>query len=180
MSCINELLESLAKRLDSDLMEQIVEMLPTINLKMDERSYEILLNMYFTTRSFQDVKALFLQMKAKQVPFTTRSSMVVIKTALKLNNFDEAVQHFRDLKSTWTAQSLSSSPSMAPSHVVSQLVELACKERKLIDFLSELHGTTISEEVVNTMLLECAKQRDLILTSSVEKLAKEQGVRFTV
>merc|ERR1719359_963426 len=179
IASINDLLESLAKRFDSDLMEKVVEMLPSINLNLDERSYELLLGMYFTTRSFQDVKALFLQMKAKQIPFTTRSSMVVIKTALKLNNFDEAVQHFRDLKSTWTAQSLSSTPSMAPSHVVSQLVELACKERQLIDFLPELQGITISEEVLNTMLLECARQRDLTLTSAVEKLAKEQGVRFT-
>ena len=77
-------------------------MLPTVDLKTDERSYEILLNMYFTTRSFQDVKTLVSEMKAKKIPFTTRSSMVVIKTALKSNNFDEAVQHFRDLKATWS------------------------------------------------------------------------------
>jgi len=95
MCCVNELLESLAKRLDSDLMEKIVEMLPTINLKMDERSYEILLNMYFTTRSFEDVKTLASKMKAEKIPFTSRASMTVIKTALKVNNFDEAVQHFR-------------------------------------------------------------------------------------
>ena len=46
MTCINDLLESLSKRLDSDLMEHIVEMLPCTSLKMDERSYEIFLNMY--------------------------------------------------------------------------------------------------------------------------------------
>merc|ERR1719440_1578580 len=116
MSCINDLLESLAKRLDSDLMEKIVEMLPSIGLKMDERSYEVLLNMHFTTRSFQEVKALVSEMKAKKISFTTRASMVVIKTALKSNNFEEAIQHFRDLKTTWSTPSASSSPSMAPSH----------------------------------------------------------------
>merc|ERR1719272_481698 len=149
MTCVNELLESLAKRLDSDLLEKIAEILPSLNLKMDERSYEVFLNMYFTTRSFQEVNTLVSQMKSKQIAFTTRSSMVVIKTALKMNSFDEAVQSFRELKSTWTAQSLSSTPSMAPSHVVSQLVELACKEHKLSEFLPELGGLSISEDVVN-------------------------------
>jgi len=179
MCCIDDLLESLAKRLDSDLMEKVVEMLPTINMKMDERSYEILLNMYFTTRSFQDVKTLASQMKAEKIPFTSRASMAVIKTALKSNNFDEAVQHFRYLKNSWKANGLPSSTSMAPSHVVSQLVELACKEHKLNDFFPELQGITISEEVINTMLLECVRQKDFIMTGSVEKLAREQGTQFT-
>jgi len=179
MTCVNDLLESLAKRLDSDLMEKIAEMLPGINLKMDERSYEVFLNMYFTTRSFQEVKTLVSQMKAKQIPFTTRASMVVIKTALKMNSFDEAAQSFRELKSAWTAQNISSTPSMAPTHVVSQLVELACKEHKLSQFLPELHGLCISEDVVNTMLLECIREKDLILASSVEKLAREQAACLT-
>merc|ERR1719253_1480309 len=179
MSRINDLLESLAKRFDSELIEKIIEVLPSINLKMDAQSYEVLLNMYFTTRSFQDVKTLVSQMKASRIPFTTRSSMVVIKTSLKLSNFEEAVQHFRDFKSTWSTPSFSTTPSTAPSHVVSLLVDLACKERKLGEFLVELRGITLSDEVVNTMLLECVRQKDLILTSSVEKLAREQGVRFT-
>merc|ERR1719272_1389174 len=179
MTCINDLLETLAKRLDSDLMEKIVEMLPSIGLKMDERTYEIFLNMHFTTRSFQEVKTLASQMKTQQIAFTTRSSMVIIKTALKTNNFDEAVQCFRALKGTWTAQSISSTPSMAPSHVISQLVELACKEHKLSEFLPELQGLTMSEEVINTMLMECIREKDISLTSSVEKLAREQGMSFT-
>jgi pentatricopeptide repeat protein len=175
MACVNDLLESLAKRLDSDLMEKVAEMLPSTHLKMDERSYEVFLNMYFTTRSFHEVKSLVSQMKANKIPFTTRSSMVVIKTALKMNSFDDAIQQFRELKSTWTSPSLSTTPSMAPTHVVSQLVELACKEHKLSEFLPELHGLQLSEEVVNTMLLECVRQKDFVLTSSVEKLAREHG-----
>merc|ERR1719498_377495 len=130
MSCINDILESLAKRLDSELIEQIIEMLPSVGLQKDERSYEVLLNMYFTMRSFQDVKALVADMKQKKIAFSIRSSMVVIKTALKLNNLDEAIQHFRELKTVWNGAGTSST-SMAPSHVVSQLVELACREHKL-------------------------------------------------
>jgi pentatricopeptide repeat protein len=116
-------------------------------------------------------------MKAKSVAFTTRSSMVVIKTALKMNNFDGAMQQFRELKSVWT--SASSTPSMAPSNVVSQLVELACKEHKLSEFLAELHGLPLSQDVVNTMLLECVRQKDFTLTTSVEKVAREQGEQLS-
>ena len=32
MACVNDLLESLAKRLDSDLMEKIAGMLPSVDL----------------------------------------------------------------------------------------------------------------------------------------------------
>jgi pentatricopeptide repeat protein len=179
MNYINDLLESLGKRLDSDLMEKIVEMLPSIDLKMDQRSYEIFLNMNFTMRSFQEVKTLVSEMKVNEIPFTTRATILVIKTALKLNNFDEALGHFRDLKTIWTAHSLTSTPSMAPRHIVAQLVELACKEHQLSEFLVELRGVPITEEVVNVMLLECVRQKDLGLTLEVEKLAREQDIPFT-
>jgi pentatricopeptide repeat protein len=179
MNCINDLLESLSKRLDSDLMEKIVEMLPSIDHKMDQRSYEVFLNMYFTTRNFQDVKTLVSEMHANQVPFTTRATIVIIKTALKMNNFEEALQHFRELKKIWNSHSLSQTPSMAPRHIVSQLVELACKEHQLSAFLAELRDVPVSEEVVNVMLLECVRQKDLNLTLTVEQLARDQAIPLT-
>ena len=49
----------------------------------------------------------------------------------------------------------------APGHIISLLVEFACKEHRLTEFLSEL---------INTMLLECVRQRDFSLTSGVVKL----------
>jgi len=174
MTCINDLFESLGKRMDSDLMEKIVEMLPALNLQMDARTYEIFLNMYFTTRNFQEVKALVAQMKAKQIPFNTRSAMVVIKNALKMNDFDEALVCFRELKNSGT-----STVSAAPAHVVSTMVELACKDHRLAELLAELQGMIISEEVLNSMLLECVRQKDVSLTQKVEKFAREQGVRFS-
>jgi pentatricopeptide repeat protein len=179
MGCINDLLDSLSKRLDSDLMEKIVEILPSADMKKDQRTYEIFLNMYFTTRNFQEVKMLVQEMRTQKVPFTTRSTIVVIKTALKMNNFDEALQHFKDLKGIWTAHSLSATPSTAPRHIVSQLVELACKEHQLAEFLPELRGVPVNEEVVNVMLTECVKQKDLDLTTTVEALAREQNIAFT-
>mmetsp|Transcript_60480 Transcript_60480/g.95285 ORF Transcript_60480/g.95285 Transcript_60480/m.95285 type:complete len:1115 (+) Transcript_60480:168-3512(+) len=179
MNSVNDLFDALSRRLDNDLMEKILEMIETIDIKMDQRGYEIFLNMYFTMRSFQEVKTCVSQMKTKKIPFTTRASIIVIKTALKMNNFEEALEHFKDLKNVWTAHSLASTPSMAPRHIVSQLVELACKEHQLGEFIPELHNVPINDEVVNVMLHECVRQKDLELTKMVETLARDQQIAFT-
>jgi pentatricopeptide repeat protein len=117
-------------------------------------------------------------MTANQVPFTTRSTIVVIKTALKLNNFAEALRSFRDLKAVWTGNSAASSLTamMAPRHIVSQLVDLACKEHQLSEFLPELSGVPITEDIINVMLTECVRQKDSTLAMQVEKLAKVQDI----
>lgn len=179
MTSVNDLLESLSKRLDSDLMDKILEMLPSLELKADQRTYEIFLGMHFTTRSFQEVKALVAEMKVNKIPFTTRATIVVIKTALKMNNFEEALENFRELKKVWTAHSVLSTPSMAPRHIVAQLVELACKEHQLAEFLPELRGVPITEEVVIVMLTECIRQKDFSLTRKVQDLAREQNLSFS-
>jgi pentatricopeptide repeat protein len=178
MTFINELLESLAKRLDSDLMEKVTELLPIMNLQMDCHSYEAFLNMYFTTRSFKEVKVIAAEMQANRVAFTPRALMAIIKTALKMNDFELAMKFFHELKGTWTAHS-NMSPSAAPALLVGQLTELACKEHRLSDLLKELDGVAITSDVVNTMLSECLKQRDIGLTGSVESFARAQKVEFT-
>jgi pentatricopeptide repeat protein len=179
MACINDLLESLAKRLDTSLMEKIMEMLPSMHMEMDSHSYGLFLNTYFTTRNFQDVKVLATKMQANKVPFTSRSAIVLIKTALKTSNLDDALLYFQEVKSMWSEQNLASTPSSAPMHIVTQLAELACKNRRMDELLEQLHDFPISQELVNILLSECVRQRDTLVIGSVEKLAREQGVKFT-
>jgi len=62
MCHMNGILESLGKRLDSQLMGEIVEMLPSLQLKKDERTYEIFLAMHATTRSLEEVQRLVAEM----------------------------------------------------------------------------------------------------------------------
>jgi len=177
LTVINDLLESLAKRLDSELMEKVVEMLPCIDLSSDQRTYEIFLGMHFTTRNFQEVKRLVSEMKIQKIPFTTRSISVIIKTELKVGNLDQALPHFRNLRSLWaTSETGKSSPSTAPQHIVSQLVELVCREHRLPEFLPELNGVAITDDTVTIMLTECVRQRDVVLTQQVEALARLRGV----
>lgn len=173
---INDLLDSLAKRLDTDLVEQVVEMMPSMSLKLDQRTYEILLTMQFTTRNFSEVRKLLATMQVKGVQLTTRSTIVAVKTALKTGNFDEAQNHFRSLKALWAGLSGdSATASTAPRHIVSQLVELACREHQLSEFLPLLDGVTVSDDAVAAMLSECIRRKDPSLTSKVEQLVRGQG-----
>merc|ERR1719311_1668034 len=175
---VSDLLESLSKRLDSDLMEQIIDMLPSLDMQADPRMYEILLGTYFTMRNFPEVRALVVEMKRKKVLISRRARLVIMKTALKMSNFDEALVCFRELLPMW--QDVPSSESTSQRHLVSQLAELACKEHRLEKLLPELTGTTlVSEEVVHMLLAECARQNDLSLTQRVEKLARKHGVTFS-
>ena len=62
----SDLPESLSKRLDSDLMEQIIDMLPSPDMQADPGMYEILLGTYFTMRNFTEVRALVAKMKRRR------------------------------------------------------------------------------------------------------------------
>lgn len=179
ISSVNDLLESLARRMDSDLLSRVVDLLPLVELKMDSRSYEIVLGMHFSLRNFNEVTSTVAEMRANQVPLSTRSSIVLIKTALRQGNFEEARRCLRDIKSTWIGPKGLTTCSTAPRQIVSQLVELACKEHQLAVLLPEIADVPLTEEAVNAMLNECVWQRDPALVSKVEELARHQGLSFS-
>ena len=54
-----------------------------------------------------------------------RARLAIMKTALKMSNFDEALVCFRELLPMW--QDGPSSESTSQRHLVSQRAELACK-----------------------------------------------------
>merc|ERR1719487_2984132 len=141
MSVINDIIESLGKRLDSQLIAMIVEMLPSLGLKQDERTYEILLTMHASTRGFAEVRDLVSEMRANNIEFSTRSSIALVKVALQTGNFDEAKEHFSAVKASRDAQG----QWAVPRHVVAQVVELACKEHQLEQFLPELNDVPLPE-----------------------------------
>mmetsp|Transcript_11792 Transcript_11792/g.31144 ORF Transcript_11792/g.31144 Transcript_11792/m.31144 type:complete len:1117 (+) Transcript_11792:119-3469(+) len=176
VSTINDLLEALGKRLDSDLVDKIVEMMPKVGLATDQRTYEILLAMHFMTRSFDGVRALIAEMGVRKVPFTTRATIVAVKTALKTGNFEEAKSHFRGLKAVWAENAAAdSTASTAPRHIVSQLIDLACRDHQLGEFLPLLEGVPVPDDAIAGMLTECIRRKDLALAQRVEQLARSQG-----
>ena len=93
----SDLLESLSRRLDSDLMEQIIDTLSSPDMQAGPRMYEILLGTYFTMRNFAEVKAFVAETKRKKVRILMRARLTIMKTALKMSSFDEALFCFREL-----------------------------------------------------------------------------------
>jgi pentatricopeptide repeat protein len=175
MSSINDLLESLGRSLDSKLMEAIVQMLPAIGLRKDKRTYEIFLSMQFTVRNLEQVVDLIGEMRRLQIPFTKRALVICIKQALRMNDFSEALNHFRELGHACMSKEDSlDTTTQAPLHLVAQLVELACKENQLNQMIPDLSNTPRSEDITNIMLTECARLRDVGLAHSVEQLARQQ------
>jgi len=171
MCNINNIMESLGKRLDSQLMGMIVDMLPSLGLKQDARTYEIFLTMHATTRSFQEVQSLISEMQTKEVEFSTGAYLAVIKATLQTGNFEEARRHFSALKASWDSQG----KWEVPRHFVAQLVDLACKEHQLTQFLPDLTDVPLPEEAINGMFSECIRLNDSELAREVEKLARAQA-----
>jgi pentatricopeptide repeat protein len=176
ISMINDILDSLARRHDTSLMDQIVQMLPSLDLKRDQKTFEIFLSMHLTTRCFNEVQKLVTDMKKDGVPFNTRILTILIKASLRTNGFAEALEYFKELKAIFLARGgWPDSPSAAPRHIVAQLADLACKDRQLGLLLPELEGAPLTEEAINVMLNECIRLRDCELARSVEELARAQG-----
>jgi pentatricopeptide repeat protein len=177
ITLMNDVLEPMSRRFDTKLMDCIVQELPSLGLTKTGKTYEILLAAQLSMRNFDGVKSLATEMKEKETPFTARALVIITKVALRTNNFDEAMQHFRELKSKWSAKgALAESPSEAPCHIVSQLVEMACKDHQLQRFLPELKDSPITEEAVNTMLMECGRSGDCESARAIEALARNRGM----
>eukprot|EP00448_Togula_jolla_P035294 CAMPEP_0170640568 /NCGR_PEP_ID=MMETSP0224-20130122/40296_1 /TAXON_ID=285029 /ORGANISM="Togula jolla, Strain CCCM 725" /LENGTH=1023 /DNA_ID=CAMNT_0010971087 /DNA_START=103 /DNA_END=3174 /DNA_ORIENTATION=+ len=176
MRAVNDLLSVLSRRQDFDFADKVVRLLPAVGLQPDSQTYEILLNMQFMSRNYQSVARIVGRMKAEGVPFTTRSSVILLKVALKQDKFAEAKIHFRELSAVISKRvgEATSSPSAAPKNIILQMVECACLDRQLENLLPELTGMPLTEEVIQLMLSECLRCKDQALAQKVEKLARDQ------
>merc|ERR1719253_1554722 len=108
MAIINDLLAYLGQRHDTQLMEMLAEKLTSMGLAKDSQTYEILIGTHFTTRSFDEVQRVVSEMQSKQVPFTAKAIVTLIKTALRTSNFQEALRYFCELKSSLPSDKSSS------------------------------------------------------------------------
>lgn len=105
---------------------------------------------------------------------SSRMLVTRIKVALRANNYSETAEAFNELKASWVSKKLGDSPSEAPRRIVSQVVELACREHQLHQLLPDLEGLPLAEESLNTMLNEAIRLRDCNIARDVEELARKQ------
>jgi pentatricopeptide repeat protein len=173
ISAVNELLEHLSKSLDTELAQNIVKMARQIGLEPDSRTYDILLASHFSARDFQGVHATYSEMKDKAVPLSACAHAVLLKTALRMNNFAEALHRFREIRH------LGEGLLESHSTFFSQILDLACREHQLHLLAKDLDGLPLSAETVQKILSECTSSKDLQMIGKVEKLARSQGVQFT-
>jgi hypothetical protein len=174
MCNVNDIFEALGKRLDSHTMGMILEMMPSLELKPDQRTYDSLLTMHATTRSFSEVQRLVAEMAEQKIDLSPSSTLAVIRGALQAGNFEEAHRHFSVLRASWNAGGRGETAWIVPRHVLAQLVELACREHQLPQLLSTLAGVPLAEDAINEMLSECIRLDDTEMARSVESLARAQ------
>mmetsp|Transcript_98734 Transcript_98734/g.156100 ORF Transcript_98734/g.156100 Transcript_98734/m.156100 type:complete len:1093 (+) Transcript_98734:130-3408(+) len=172
---INKLLEPLAKSLDTEVVDGLFEYLPSVELAADSVTYEILIQMYFTTRSFDQVRELSKEMTSKKVPATSKTSLVMLKTALSLGKLDDAIRWYKEVTPT---TSKLPSISQAPRHLSVQLAELACREHRLELVLDELESGRmfLSPDMLNAMLNECLRSKDRKQIDRLDRLVENSQV----
>jgi hypothetical protein len=173
MRLMNDILEMLGRRLDSQLMGKLVDLLPSVGLESDQRTYEILLAMHTTTRAFSEVQSLVSEMTAKNLTLSVRASLSVMKASLQAGNFEEAYKHFFHLKVSWSSEGESSAWPI-PRHMMAQFVELACREHQVDKVMAGLVGVPLSEESFNELLSESIRLVDAEMTKAIEKFARTE------
>eukprot|EP00927_Polykrikos_kofoidii_P027699 TRINITY_DN2427_c0_g1_i2.p1 TRINITY_DN2427_c0_g1~~TRINITY_DN2427_c0_g1_i2.p1 ORF type:complete len:1135 (-),score=218.62 TRINITY_DN2427_c0_g1_i2:275-3616(-) len=168
---VNHLLECLAKSLDVHVVGGIVESMPSLNLAPDAVTYEVLIAMQFSTRSFAAVEALDAEMRARGIEPTQRARLTLLKTAVHHGKLDESLHLFREVSKRALGAEVTA--SAAPTYLVQQLVELGCKEHRLEDVLDEVElcGRRIeSPRVLEVMHAECERLGSSELQARVHRL----------
>eukprot|EP00933_Yihiella_yeosuensis_P013279 TRINITY_DN12382_c0_g2_i1.p1 TRINITY_DN12382_c0_g2~~TRINITY_DN12382_c0_g2_i1.p1 ORF type:complete len:1033 (+),score=227.93 TRINITY_DN12382_c0_g2_i1:229-3327(+) len=165
---VNAVLDPICRSLDCQLAAGVVHLCPTLGVDADAKTYELLVQMHFATRSFEEVTKLNQQMRFEGIQPTTRTSLAFLKTAVSRNQFDEALQYIREIPFENVA-----------AHVSDRLIDLACREQKLGSILPDIESgkMRMSMESLNGMLAECCRRGDGTLATRVIALATRQDVQ---
>ena len=236
VSLLNDLLEDLAKKMDSEMVEGVLSMYQDLGVVPNQATFDSRLGIAFTLRRFSEVKSIFFEMSRQKLPPSTRALQLKVKTAIKQGLLDDAISGFKELLQAVAKQqskgqntlpvdgpqqdfsrvtpkadaAASASPAFrldkecsshtffysasngsaatahptrgmltSQTHLVSLLVDLACKEHQLPRLLDECSDNLeLSTETVYTMLNESAHLKDYALVKRVQLLAEEQDVVF--
>jgi len=168
---MNRLLEPLAKSLDVEVVEGIVKLFPSLGLQADAQTFEILIHMHFTTRSFKEISALATQLKSDCVTPSQHTTLMLLKSALHTGNLDEALECYRSVAPP--DEAMPPTVSEAPAHIAAQLVELACRLHRAETVLPDLESSKmpLTTDMVNMLLTESSHARNADLHARVEMLA---------
>lgn len=172
ISCVNDVLEELAGLFKSDLMQAFFDILPDAGLKRNQRTFEILLKVHVAARDFYEVQALVADMDASNMPLSARAEFLVMKGALQVHDFDQAIKYFKSLRSSWELNK--TSEALVPQSIMLSFVDLASRKNNLGELVQELRGLPVSEKTIDAMLSKCTGVQGCATAKSIESLARAQ------
>ncbi|CAE7692266.1 PGR3 [Symbiodinium sp. CCMP2592] len=182
---MNELLMPMMKSLDAGLVNQLLSVFARVGVNPDSRTYEILMNLHFATRSFDEVRDLASKMRREGLKPTQRSTLVLLKTALQEGTLrcrgcigDHLPLHVSSSMSDALECYIQVPPDTLPKHVGTQLVETACRERNVAEVMPHLESGRIPLTVdsLNLLLNESLRIEDSKLAKQALRLASSQGL----
>lgn len=165
---MNELLETLGRRMDSGLLEELCNQMPDLEIEPNVRTYEIRMQLQFNLRDFHEVRALDVQLEAEGLERSSRVWITLLKCALKENDFSEALAAFGHCSSLWKT----SSDSVAPDNLLTQLALLAAKVHRSVEFLDAMKGLELPLETLAVLLPSLYEQKRFQEIVAVTEKAK--------
>lgn len=121
-------------------------------------------------RKFQQIVEISDEMLNAGTRPSPGAMLIMLKSALKLEDLNRAVRHMIGLKGEKVT---------IPSVAVAQFVTFVCRQHRLQEFFPICaSGLRISTDLLHVMLDECLRLEDTRLCQSVERTAREQNVPF--
>jgi hypothetical protein len=176
MQHVNDIIEPLARGLDDrvgcQLVDYIVQMLPSLNLQKDARTYEILLTMHAARQNPTRFQETATEMRENKVAFTPCARAAVLTIALQLSNADATLKAFAALKPSWDVRSTwAVSPFAVQRHktmVLTQVVKLTCDNGKLGQLLPMLDDMKLSQESLDVVRDGCEHLSEMEIVSALK------------
>jgi hypothetical protein len=150
---LNDLLEPVARRADeAQLAELIFRMIPSIRLRKDARTYEILLTMHVANRNLAKAQDVVAEMKTQRAAFTPRATVAVMRMGLQNSNFEVVMKSLTKLKPSWNIRDTWAVSMFAlereKTSTLKQIVELAYDTHRMAELLPIMVGMTVPDDVL--------------------------------
>mmetsp|Transcript_36452 Transcript_36452/g.79759 ORF Transcript_36452/g.79759 Transcript_36452/m.79759 type:complete len:1007 (-) Transcript_36452:107-3127(-) len=176
---LSDLLEGLGKSANAELLAALRDVMRKHSVRPTPRLAVTLLQGYSRLRlqrEFDEFLGEVQQDVGETVRLPPCIARVALKQALRSSDIRGALKHVGALAAA--EESGHASPSAAPRQLLQQLVRLAVEKNELHSLLQEL-TPVLSGWTLEVLLLECARMEDAAAATSVEVLAREQGVALT-
>jgi pentatricopeptide repeat protein len=170
----NNLIDALGRRVDSELVEQLVKVLPLLNLRMNSRTCEILMQLHFMLRDLERVQQVEKTMESMNLQKTPRVWIVLLKTGLKRGDLEYCLTALRQALELW--EDPESANASGLDVLLTQVAMLGAKEHRTAQVVHEFQKLpSIPMDTMNVLLPACLAEHREDLVSQLVQFLKTQG-----